>query len=91
MAALITCWLLTPQVPCEVCETSEGYLYRIHDLLTRCVHLQVLLTRCGHRIIDLGVSRTSSEVKDNTAICLKYLHFEFIYLYMYLFSPNYQF
>ena len=51
---------------------QRGYLYRIHDLLTRCVHrtvhLQVLLTRCGHRIIHLGVSRTSSEVNDNTAI-----------------------
>ena len=79
-----TCWLLTPQVPSEVCETSEGYLYRIHDLLTRCVHLQVLLTRCGHRIIDLGVSRTSSEEKDNTAIMLKIFAF-CTYLFMYVF------
>ena len=51
---------------------QRGYLYRIHDLLTRSVHqivhFQVLLTRCSHRVIDLGVSRTSSEVKDNTAI-----------------------
>ena len=50
----------------------------------RIVHLQVLLTRCGHRIIDLGVSRTSSEVKDNTAIMLKIFAL-CIYLVMYVF------
>ena len=66
----VDCLLLKYQV--RYVRHQRGYLYRIHDLLTRCVHrivhLQVLLTRCGHRIIDLGVSRTSSEVKDNTAI-----------------------
>ena len=42
----VGCLLLKYQV--RISETSEGYLYRIHDLLTRCVHriihLQVLLT-----------------------------------------------
>ena len=66
----VGCLLLKYQV--RYVRHQRGYLYRIHDLLTRSVHqivhLQVLLTRSGHRIIDLGVSRTSSEVKDNTAI-----------------------
>ena len=69
----VGCLLLKYQV--RYARHQRRYLYRIHDLLTRCVHqivhLQVLLTRCGHIIIDLGVRRTSSEVKDNTAIMLK--------------------
>ena len=66
----VGCLLLKYQV--RYVRHQRGYLYWIHDLLTSCVHrivhLQVLLTRCGHIIIDHGVSRTSSEVKDNTAI-----------------------
>ena len=62
----VGCLLLKYQV--RYVRHQRGYLYRFHDLLTMCVHLQVVLTRCGHRIIDLGVSRTSSEVKDNTAM-----------------------
>ena len=52
----VGCLLLKYQV--RYVRHYRGYIYRIHDLLTRCVHcivhLQVLLTRSGHRIIDLG-------------------------------------
>ena len=65
----VGCLLLKYQV--RYVRHYRGYIYRIHDLLTRCVHrivhLPLLLTRSGHRI-DLGVSRTSSDGKDNTAI-----------------------
>ena len=44
-----------------------GYIYRIHDLLTRSAHLVVIPNRSGQTIVDLEWSRSSSDIK-HTAI-----------------------